>query len=367
MALFFADLVREACRDTGAGDLALDGALPGHRAFATSVPAGARFHYAICGITHTDEWETGEGEIVEGLLVRDPIASSAGGAAVEFSAGLKTAALTVCADWFAARDGGVAAIEDVAGLDAALAGKASADHGHSFASLTGKPTTLAGYGISDAASSGHHHDASYQPIDAELSALAGLASAANRLPYFTGAGSAALTELSGFGRALVDDADGAAARTTLGLGSLAVQNANAVAITGGTIAGVTSLAATGDSTSNAVFTTGGILTTSGAGTFVDYAAGTARIGGYDFTTATPRPMQFYASAVELLGGANLLMTGTIAIGGGQVVGARRAGWTAASGTASRATFDTASVTTAALAERVKALIDDLAAHGLIGS
>ena len=34
MALFFADLVREACWDEGAGALALAGALPGHRTFA---------------------------------------------------------------------------------------------------------------------------------------------------------------------------------------------------------------------------------------------------------------------------------------------------------------------------------------------
>ena len=51
MTLFFADLVREACQATGAGDLALAGALPGHRRFADAVPAGARFHYCIAGVT----------------------------------------------------------------------------------------------------------------------------------------------------------------------------------------------------------------------------------------------------------------------------------------------------------------------------
>lgn len=39
------------------------------------------------------------------------------------------------------------------------------------------------------------------------------------------------------------------------------------------------------------------------------------------------------------------------------------GWAAPTGTASRATFDTATVTTAQLAQRVKALIDDLTAQG----
>jgi hypothetical protein len=43
------------------------------------------------------------------------------------------------------------------------------------------------------------------------------------------------------------------------------------------------------------------------------------------------------------------------------------GWTAPTGTASRASFDTASVTTAQLAQRVKALIDDDLARGRKGA
>jgi hypothetical protein len=76
-------------------------------------------------------------------------------------------------------------------------------------------------------------------LSAALSTFGGFTPAADQLPYYTGAAAAALATLSSFGRSLIDDADAAAARTTLGLGSMATQASTSVSITGGSITNLT--------------------------------------------------------------------------------------------------------------------------------
>ena len=62
-------------------------------------------------------------------------------------------------------------------------------------------------------------DIGAQPADADLTAIAGLTSAADKGIQFTGSGSAGTYDLTAAGKALLDDANASAQRTTLGLGT----------------------------------------------------------------------------------------------------------------------------------------------------
>ena len=92
-------------------------------------------------------------------------------------------------------------------------------------------------------------EAGLQPNDAGLTSIAGLTTAANKMIYTTGSDTYAVTDLSAYGRTLIDDADAAAARTTLGLGTAATTASTAYAT-----------AAQGTKADNALPKAGGTMT-----------------------------------------------------------------------------------------------------------
>ena len=66
--------------------------------------------------------------------------------------------------------------------------------------------------------------ANFQPLDATLTALAWLATGANKLPYFSGVDQMATADLTAFARGLLGKADAATAKGHLGVGSAGGRN-----------------------------------------------------------------------------------------------------------------------------------------------
>lgn len=71
--------------------------------------------------------------------------------------------------------------------------------------------------IDGKSSTSHEHTGVYQPVDPELTALSNTTSDVDKLPYYTGTGTAGTTTLTSFGRSLIDDTSAENARTTMGV------------------------------------------------------------------------------------------------------------------------------------------------------
>jgi len=194
MALVVNDRVKETSTTTGTGTLTLAGAVSGFETFSSAIGNTNTTYYSI--VNSNGEFEVGLGTVGAGTLSRDTILSSSNSdAAVDFSAGTKNVFCTLPASKAVILDS---------------SGNIVANNGSNLTNLNA--SNLATGTVDNAR------------LDADLAAIGGLTSAADKGIQFTGSGTAGTYDLTTAGKALLDDADAAAQRTTLGLGSIAQLN-----------------------------------------------------------------------------------------------------------------------------------------------
>jgi hypothetical protein len=123
--------------------------------------------------------------------------------------------------------------------------------------------------------------------------------------------SAANVTISTAGAALIDDADASAQRTTLGLGTIATQNSNAVTITGGSVTGVTDIVVADGGTGASSFTayavvlggttsTGPLQSVSGLGTSGQVLTSAGAGAAPTWTTISSTPSGLLIRAPQIL-------------------------------------------------------------------
>lgn len=114
------------------------------------------------------------------------------------------------------------------------------------------------------------------PTKLNAAGVPSLTAGANEILGCTTTGTVTTITCTAAGRAILDDADASAQRTTLGLGTMATQAASAVAITGGTVSGLTTLTvanATVANTSRTSINKGTTALTDGANIATDCSLG----------------------------------------------------------------------------------------------
>lgn len=108
-----------------------------------------------------------------------------------------------------------------------------------------------------------------QSYSLPLTSIANLTTSSDEMVYTISSGSYATTSLTAFARTLLDDGDALTMRGTLELGTMATQDADSVAITGGTINNITSLGVGTSVNAGAVVTIDNLPSGTGTAVVID--------------------------------------------------------------------------------------------------
>ena len=305
MAFAVNDRVKETSTTTGTGTLTLAGAVPGFETFSSAIGNTNTTYYAIQNQSVPTEFEIGIGTVGAGTLSRDTIISSSNSdAVVNFSAGTKDVFCTLPASKAVLQnDSGVASATTFSGSGAQLTNLNASNVASGTLPDARFPATLPavnGSALTDLnASNLATGTVANARLDAELAAIGGLTSAADKGIQFTGVGTAGTFDLTTAGKALLDDADAAAQRTTLGLGSIATLNT--VTLTTNT---------TGDYVAS--ITAGEGITGAASG---EGSTPTLAVDLDELTTSTSDADGDFFAVVDSVGAQKKLTKGNIAISG----------------------------------------------------